>query len=177
MTLTQNLEEQPLLARDSSPLIKTQESAVTGWSTTSRQHRKICFLPHHLLEWMYDHVPASPIPKDAMFHRLQFDGRERYLIFDFYSQQAPEVKAVRISFDELEQMLKTILRDRVPTDVRMSSFYRSDLFAYVMVELSSTRFPNVPDDCYPVIQVRYERGKLYVSDHSQKEKPATEERV
>ena len=108
---------------------------------------------------MYDHVPSSPIPKDATFHRLQFDGREKYIVFDFHSFDAPEVKALKITYDEMTRIFKTILRDRMPTDVEMVGFYRSDLFAYLMVEFAS-------DSCKEedsVVQMRYEQKELILT--------------
>lgn len=173
----QNLDSEPLLAQDKSPLIRTEQAQQTRWTTVSRQSRKYAFLPHHLLEWMYDHVPSSPIPKDAVFHKLQFDARDKYLIFDFHSRQAPEVKAIRISFQELRDMMKSILKDKLPADAVMTGFYRSDLFAYVLIEMSSHKFPQVDEGCQPFIQVRYEGRQLIISDQSKNENRITQERV
>ena len=159
MITTQISEGEPLLARDSSPLIKNVQSQATGWTTVYRSKMRVVFLPHQLLDWMYDHIPTSPIPKDAAFHRLQFDGREKYVVFDFHSFDAPEAKAIKITYDEMTRIFKTILRERMPTDAEMCGFYRSDLFAYLMVEFTSSRCKEEDS----VVQMRYEQRELILT--------------
>ena len=172
MISTENMEtfeQEPLLAQDSSPLIKNVQTQATGWTTIYRRKIRVVFLPHQLLEWIYDHIPHSPIPKDAMFHRLQFDGREKYMVFDFLSFDAPEVKAIKVTYDEMTKMFQTILRNRLPVDLEMCGLYRSPMFAHLMIEFASSRCAEQD----VTVQMRYENRELVLTGNG----PFTKERV
>lgn len=177
MTLNANLESEPLLNQDKSPLIQRHEHTESAWTTKLKQIRRVVIPPHHLLAWIHDSRPTEAIPMDAQFRALGMDAVNNWIGFEYTSLIAPEAKAFYLKITDLKIILKEILRDRVPTDIEISAIYLSGYFTYMMIEISSHRFPEVPIDTLPLIQVRYEGKELIISDQSKKTERFTKETV
>lgn len=163
-------ETQPLLLQDADkPLLTVSEHKPTRWTSSPKKVRYVIIPPHHLLAWIRDNIPTSPVPKDAIFHALGVDAKENFVTLEFHSILSPGANALFLKMDELSAILKDVLRHHLPTDAQVTSIYLSGVWAHMMIVVASDRFPELKLDVMPMIQVRYEGGQLYISNQSQPE--------
>lgn len=153
------------------PLVEVKEHKATGWTSKPRRVRYVIIPPHHLLEWLYDHVPDLPVPKDAVFHALGLDAREGILTLEFFSEISPAVQAVAVKLSKLTEVLRGMLTHHLPSDVRITGVHLSNVWTLMMLEMSSDRFMDVKEVYgFPEINVRYEMGELKITNpHLQSE--------
>ena len=122
-----------------------------------------------MLDLIRDSYQSAPIPADAQLFALGVESRENLLQLYFNSASNPLVRCIQIKPASLLEILKTKSEGMIPSDAELRGISVHQHFTVIRMEVSSDKFPLSECKELPMIQIRYELGKLWVNDQSQPE--------
>lgn len=131
--------------------------------------RGIILRPEQMLDLIRDTYQGAPIPMDAQLFALGIEARENLLQLYFSSASNPLVRCIQLRPTGLLEILKAKSEGMIPSDAELKGISIHQHFTVLRMEVASDKFAASETPSMPMIQMRYELGKLLVLDQSQAE--------
>lgn len=129
--------------------------------------RGIILRPEQMLDLIRDTYQGAPVPMDAQLFALGIESRENLLQLYFSSASNPLVRCIQLRPTSLLEILKAKSEGIVPSDAELKGISIHQHFTVLRMEVASDKFEPGESRELPMIQMRYEMGKLWVLDQSQ----------